>query len=139
MTGILNADQETVEKFLLRPLTSQEATYVEGLLNTAWFRLLLALPSLPARLAAKELEQTIVDDVVAEMVANVLKNPSGARSRTTTTNESMSLDDYSEQTQTSTQETIDRALAEGMLYPTESQLALLRPARAGAFTIRPGA
>ena len=80
-----------------------------------------------------------MDDVVAEMVANVLKNPSGARSRTTTTNESMSLDDYSEQTQTSTQETIDRALAEGMLYPTESQLALLRPVRAGAFTIRPGA
>lgn len=139
MTGVLNADQETVEKFLLRPLTSQEATYVEGLIHTAWFRLLLALPSLPARVAAKELEQTIVDDVVAEMVANVLKNPTGARSRTTTINESMSLDDYSEQTQTSTQETIDRALAEGMLYPTESQLALLRPVRSGAFTIRPGA
>lgn len=139
MEVIFNSGQQDVETFLLRPLTAQEAKYVEGLLHTAWARLLLALPTLPARMQSGAVSQAAVDAVVAEMVANVFKNPTGARSRTTTTNSSMSIDDYSEQTQTSTQETVDRALAEGMLYPTESQLALLRPVRSGAFTIRPGA
>ena len=133
------ATAKTVEKFLLRPLADHESTYVDGLLQTAWFRLVIADGTIPARLEAGRLPQGAVDDTVAEMVANVLKNPGGARSRTVTTNSSMSIDDYSEQTQSSTQETIDRALAEGMLYPTESQLRLLRERTSGSFSIRPGA
>ena len=133
------AGREDVEQFLLRPLTTQEAQYVTGLIRTAWLRLILALPTLPARMQAQEVHQDAVDAVVAEMVANVLKNPTGARSRSVSTNTSLSIDDYAETTQSTTQETIDRALTEGMLYPTESQLALLRPVRTGSFTIRPGA
>lgn len=140
MTDVFfTADDSTVEQFLLRPLTPQEAPYVPGLLKTAWVRLVLALPTLPARLGGGAVSQDAVDAVVAEMVANTLKNPTGARSRSTSTNTSMSIDDYAETSQTTTQETVDRALAEGMLYPTDSQLALLRERTTGAFTIRPGA
>ena len=73
MEVIFNSGQQDVETFLLRPLTAQEAKYVEGLLHTAWARLLLALPTLPARMQSGAVSQAAVDAVVAEMVANVME------------------------------------------------------------------
>jgi hypothetical protein len=78
---------------------------------------------------AGTLDPDVVASVIGEMVANVLRNPEGARSRNTT----MTIDDYTETNQV----TIDHARAEGLLYPTDGMLAMLRENRRGAWTVIP--
>lgn len=111
-------------------LTSEQEAQAERLLNVAWLRLLV-IPGLriASRIDAGTLDPEVVASVQAEMVANVLKNPEGARTR----NSTMSIDDYSETEIL----TIDKARAEGSLYPTDLMLAMIRENRRGAWTVRP--
>lgn len=127
-----------VETMLLRSLTDEEAKHVDGLYRLASLRLRLLVPDLQRRLSAGTLDPELVDATAAEMVAVVLRNPDGVHSRTVTTANSLSIDDYSESSNTSTQESIDRARAEGMLFPTDRQLEALRARGGRAFTVHPG-
>ncbi len=129
--AISTATPEDVAPYLQRPLTDSEAETARGLLDAAWLRLHVLIPGLNARIDSGAVSADLVTSIQAEMVATAMKNPLGLRSRSTT----LSIDDYTE----TNNETIDRALTEGALMPTDAQLRLLRPAGAGAFTIRPGA
>lgn len=111
-------------------LTASEQEQAQRLIQVAWLRLQV-IPGLRvvARIESGQLAAEMVASVIGEMVANVLKNPEGARSRNTT----LTIDDYTETDQV----TIDQARSEGMLYPTALMLALLRENRRGAWTVIP--
>lgn len=111
-------------------LTTSEEDRAKRLVQVAWLRLQI-IPGLrlTARIGAGKLDPDVVASVIGEMVANVLKNAEGARSRSHT----VTIDDYTETEQV----TIDQALSEGLLYPTEGMLKLLRVDRSGAWTVRP--
>ena len=111
-------------------LTSEQEDQAERLLQVAWVRLSV-IPGLriQARLDAGTLDPEVVTSVQAEMVANVLRNPEGARTRNTT----LTIDDYTETEQV----TIDQARSEGLLYPTAQMLAMIRANRRGAWTVIP--
>lgn len=111
-------------------LTSAQEEQATALLQVAWIRLLV-IPGLNIRrrIEAGTLDQEVVSSVQAEMVANVLRNPDGARTR----NSTLTIDDYTETDQV----TIDQARSEGLLYPTAAMLAMIRENRRGAWTVRP--
>jgi hypothetical protein len=111
-------------------LTTVQRAQAERLIAAAWVRLKV-IPGLRivSRMEAGTLDPDVVASVIGEMVANVLRNPEGARSRNTT----MTIDDYTETNQV----TIDHARAEGLLYPTDGMLAMLRENRRGAWTVIP--
>ena len=111
-------------------LTTAEQEQAQRLIQVAWLRLQV-IPGLRivARIDSGTLAAEVVASVIGEMVANVLKNPEGARSRNTT----LTIDDYTETDQV----TIDQARSEGMLYPTAMMLAMLRENRRGAWTVIP--
>ena len=111
-------------------LTPSQTAQAEKLLRVAWLRLLV-IPGLniKRRIEAGTLDQEVVSSVQGEMVANVLRNPEGARTR----NSTVTIDDYTETEQV----TIDQARAEGLLYPTAAMLAMIRENRRGAWTVRP--
>lgn len=111
-------------------LTSEQTDQAQRLIAVAWVRL-RAIPGLRivARIEAGKLDRDVVASVIGEMVANVLRNPEGARSRNTT----VTIDDYTETDQL----TIDQARSEGLLYPTDSMLVMLRENRRGAWTVIP--
>ena len=117
-------------KMFFPDLTSAQEDQAEALLRVAWLRLLV-IPGLniKRRIAAGTLDQEVVSSVQGEMVANVLRNPEGARSR----NATLTIDDYTETEQL----TIDQARSEGLLYPTASMLEMIRENRRGAWTVRP--
>ena len=117
-------------KMFFPGLTSAQQQQAQSLLRVAWLRLLV-IPGLniKRRIEAGTLDQEVVSSVQAEMVANVLRNPDGARSRNTT----LTIDDYTETEQL----TIDQARSEGLLYPTEAMLTMIRENRRGAWTVRP--
>lgn len=125
-------NQATVDdvKMFFPDLTSAQVDQATALLRVAWLRLLV-IPGLniKRRIAAGTLDQEVVSSVQGEMVANVLKNPEGARSR----NSTLTIDDYTETEQL----TIDQARSEGLLYPTSSMLEMIRENRRGAWTVRP--
>jgi hypothetical protein len=89
-------------------LTTVQRAQAERLIAAAWVRLKV-IPGLRivSRMEAGTLDPDVVASVIGEMVANVLRNPEGARSRNTT----MTIDDYTETNQV----TIDHARAEGLL------------------------
>lgn len=120
---------EDVETFY-PDLTAAQRVQAARLLAAAWVRLKV-IPGLRivARVQAGQLDAEVVASVIGEMVANVLRNPEGARSRNTT----VTIDDYTETDQV----TIDHARAEGLLYPTDGMLAILRENRRGAWTVIP--
>lgn len=111
-------------------LTTAQSEQAQRLLAAAWVRL-KAIPGLRvvARIEAGTLDEEVVASVIGEMVANVLRNPEGARTR----NSTVTIDDYTETDQV----TIDQARSEGLLYPTEGMLAMLRENRRGAWTVIP--
>lgn len=117
-------------KMFYPDLTPDQEPRATSLLRVAWLRLLV-IPGLniKRRIASGDLDQEVVSSVQGEMVANVLKNPEGARSRNTT----LTIDDYTETEQL----TIDQARSEGLLYPTDAMLAMIRENRRGAWTVRP--
>lgn len=123
------ASIEHVETFY-PGLTTAQREQAERLLAAAWVRL-KAIPGLRvvARIEAGTLDEEVVASVIGEMVANVLRNPEGARTR----NSTVTIDDYTETDQV----TIDQARSEGLLYPTEGMLAMLRENRRGAWTVIP--
>lgn len=125
-------DAATIEdvKMFYPGLTPDQTTQAISLLRVAWLRLLV-IPGLniKRRIASGDLDQEVVSSVQGEMVANVLRNPDGARSRNTT----LTIDDYTETEQL----TVDQARSEGLLYPTAAMLEMIRENRRGAWTVRP--
>ena len=111
-------------------LTTEQRDQAQKLIDAAWVRLQV-IPGLRlvARIKAGTLDAAVVASVIGEMVANVLKNPDGARTRNTT----MTIDDYAETDQV----TIDQARSEGLLYPSDAMLLILRAGRRGAWTVIP--
>lgn len=79
-----------VETALVRPLTSTESQYVDGLCDQAITKLRSALRSIDARVAAYEadkdapngIDPALVTTVLAHVVKRVLVNPQGAWSAT---------------------------------------------------------
>ena len=108
-----------------RPLTTDEKTVAQALLEDAWAVLLTVVPDLEARISSGTTSVGLVVSVEAAMVLRVLRNPNGVRS--------WSVDDYSE--------TRDSALSAGSLYVSPDEVALLTgrssSARRGAFSIDP--
>jgi hypothetical protein len=86
----VSVTQTDVETALVRPLTSTEAQFVDGLCEQAIAKLTAALPSIDARVAAYEADATtpaginpaLVTSVLATVVKRVLVNPQGAWSAT---------------------------------------------------------
>lgn len=117
-------------KMFYPDLTPDQTAQAEALLRVAWLRLLV-IPGLniKRRIASGALDQEVVSSVQGEMVANVLKNPDGERSRNIT----LTIDDYTE----TEQRTVDQARSEGLLYPTSAMLEMIRENRSGAWTVRP--
>ena len=111
-------------------LTTEQHEQAQRLVDAAWLRLqVIRGLRLVARIKAGTLDPAVVASVIGEMVANVLKNPDGARSRNTT----LTIDDYTETDQV----TIDQARSEGLLYPTDGMLEILRLGGRGAWTVIP--
>lgn len=123
------ATKDDVANVMLRPLSTPEENAAGALLLMAWHRLALLVPTLTKRIDARTLDQAVVTGVQAEMVANVFKNPTSAR----TQQRSFTLDDYSEQNT----DTLDNAISSGQLFPTEQHLRMLAPTKRGAFTVMP--
>lgn len=111
-------------------LTAEQYEQAQRLVDAAWLRLQV-IPGLRlvARITAGTLDPGVVASVIGEMVANVLKNPEGARTR----NQTLTIDDYTETDQV----TIDQARSEGLLYPTDRMLEMLRLGGRGAWTVIP--
>lgn len=109
-------------------LTDAQRTQAQRLIAVAWGRLQV-IPGLRIvrRITAGTLPKEVVASVIGEMVANVLRNPEGARSR----NATVTIDDYTETDQL----TIDQARSEGLLFPTDRMLVMLRTG--GAWTVIP--
>lgn len=125
-------NQATLEdvRTFLPALTSEQEEQATRLLKVAWLRL-VGYPGLKVRQRLDDgtLDIDLLSSIQGEMVANVLRNPEGARSRDT----SITIDDYTEREQI----TIDQARSEGMLIPTDAMLKVIRENRRGAWTVRP--
>lgn len=95
-----------------RPLTGDEASVAQTLLDRAERILLARVPSIPARIADLSLNVETVIDVEAAMVERVLRNPEAKKQE--------AIDDYSW--------TRDTALSSGSLYVSDDEVARLSPA-----------
>lgn len=86
----VSVTQTDVETALVRPLTSTEQQFIDGLCNQAIVKLRAALRNVDARVAAFEADSTaaigidpaVVTAVLAGVVKRVLVNPQGAWSAT---------------------------------------------------------
>ena len=110
-----------------RPLSIEERTVAEALLDDAWAVVTQQVPGVEARMAAvpQTLSTDLVVKVVAGMVLRVLKNPDGLRQ--------WSVDDASF--------TRDQALSAGLLYLADTEraeLAPVAPYARGAYVISLG-
>jgi hypothetical protein len=107
-----------------RPLVGQEVTNGQTFLDDAWGMLKRRIPTIETLIADDvDLEAEVVR-VLATAVLRVMKNPDGKRSE--------SIDDYRWER--------DEALAAGVLYFTDDELADLLPGsgeRGRAFVIDP--
>lgn len=117
---VIVADLE--ERF--RPLSEQEQTNAQGMLDDAWELLLLRVPNLEARMADGSLTAGSVRYVLREALLPVLRNPEGYKR--------WSVDDASFER--------DSAVANGRLSIDDDLIALLLPgagSRRGAFGVAP--
>ncbi len=106
-----------------RPLTDIEDTVANTLLDDAWSKLQVRLPTLAARLTAEEIDSNLVVMTLANMVIRVLRNVDGKVQE--------SIEDYSY--------SVNQAVAAGYLYISDEELADLAvtPGSGRAFTITP--
>lgn len=104
-----------------RPLSSDESSVAQALLDDAWEILLARVPLLSNRLDDASLSEGLVIAVETAMVLRVLKNPDGKRSE--------SIDDYTW--------VRDNAVSAGLLYLDGAELLQLSPDRSDAYTISP--
>lgn len=94
-----------------RPLSSQEQTNAQALLDDAWALLTTRLPSLEDNLTAETVSTANLVRVECAMVLRVMRNPDGLLQE--------SIDDYSYQR--------DAAVSAGALYVTTAELGDLTP------------
>lgn len=92
-----------------RTLTSAEQALADVLLEDSWLELTSRLPTLSARMDAGSIMSPLVVRVLATMVLRVMRNPDGKVQE--------SIDDYAYRRAD--------AVADGVLYPTSSELRLL--------------
>lgn len=95
-----------------RPLTEQEHTNAEALLEDAWALILKRRRTLEADLAAETVSQADVTRVMCAMVLRVLRNPEGLLEE--------QLDDYRYRR--------DAAISAGLLYVSDDELNDITPA-----------
>ena len=112
--SVTQADIEQV----WRPLTTAEAAVIPGLSNSAWIRVVGAVPGIASYLDAAEplVTAEAVQDVMSHMIIRVLKNPDSARII------SESIDDYT------SGRTLDDAISSGELYVSAFEASMLTPA-----------
>lgn len=103
-----------------RPLSAQETTNAEALLDDAWALLLGRRPTLEADITAATVSEENAIRVVVAMVLRVLRNPDGKLEE--------SIDDYSYRR--------DSATSTGGLYVTSDELADLTPGRRRQRSVR---
>lgn len=103
-----------------RPLTSDETIVAQSLLDDAWAVLTVRLPTLDQRVTDEEVAAGTVVAVVTAMVLRVMRNPEGLVQYNRT------IDDYSEGGRRAD------TVADGFLYATPAELALLRPVVTGS-------
>jgi hypothetical protein len=117
----VSVTQADIEK-VWRPLTTAEAAVIPGLSNSAWIRVVGAVPGIASfvDVVAPEAEPLVtaeaVQDVMAHMIIRVLKNPESARII------SESVDDYT------SGRTLDDAISSGELYVSAFEVSMLTPA-----------
>lgn len=99
-----------------RPLTTAEASTIPGLSNSAWIRVVAAVPGIDSFTTAGTVTEATVKDVMVSMIVRVLKNPDSAR----IINES--IDDYTDA------RTLDSAISSGELYVSAFEISMLVPA-----------
>lgn len=107
-----------------RPLVGQEITNGQTFLDDAWVMLQRRVPTIETLIAASATLEADVVRILATAVLRVLKNPDGKRSE--------SIDDYRWER--------DEALAAGVLYFTDDELADILPGsgeKGRAFVIDP--
>lgn len=103
-----------------RPLTTQETTNAEALLDDAWAILLMRRPNLEADIAAETVSEANVIRVVCAMVLRVLRNPDGKLEE--------AIDDYRYRR--------DSSLSGGLLYVSSDELADITPGRGRRKSVR---
>lgn len=107
----VSVTQADIEK-VWRPLTTEEASIVSGLSDSAWIRLVAAVPVLAD---TSDVPEATVRDVMVSMIVRVFKNPDSARII------SESIDDHT------ASKTLDTAISSGELYVSEHEIGLLTP------------
>lgn len=103
-----------------RPLTFDEQIVAQSLLDDAWAVLAARLTTLDARVTTGAVAAGAVVAVVSAMALRVLRNPEGL------VQYNRSIDDYTEGGRRAD------AVADGFLYATSAELALLRPVMTGS-------
>ena len=102
-----------------RPLSDQETTNAQALLDDAWAQLITVADNVPADLDSGAMDSGLVRSVIRAAVLRVLRNPDGNRTE--------SFQDYSEGR--------DPAVSTGQLYFTDTELALMRGVRPTAVAL----
>jgi len=93
-----------------RPLSADERTVAQAVLDDAWHAVLLPLrPNLPVQVAGGSVSERTVRFVLCSMVLRVLRNPDGKVQE--------SIDDYRYQR--------DASVSSGSLYVSPDELAML--------------
>lgn len=121
----VEASIDEVQEILGRQWKSDgEEAAARALLNQAWVKLLVAVPSLASRLETDPLLEALAAQTLVSAVVRVLRNPEGWRQ--------IGLDDF--------QGTRDTVLSAGLLQFLPEELEDLQPkaALAGAYTVRMG-
>lgn len=108
----VSVTQADIEK-VWRPLTTEESSIVPGLSDSAWIRIVAAVPALAD--TPLPVTEATVRDVIVSMIVRVFKNPDSARII------SESIDDHI------LAKTLDTAISSGELYVSAHEIALLTP------------
>lgn len=112
------------------PVPNEQTAQVESLIVRAEAQIRQAVPDLDARIAAGRTNETLVIQVISEMVSTMLRNPEGVDNRTKTVGpftESVSFVNSG-----------SRATIEAGLYLLPRHLRLLGDARRGVYTVALG-
>lgn len=117
--SITKADIEGV----WRPLKPAEELTLAGKSNSAWIRIVGAVPDIEAKLGAvpQLVSDAVVREVMTSMIIRVYKNPDSVRTF------GEGIDDRTEST------TLDNTVSSGEMYITDAELAMLRPAAVPAY------